>query len=171
MSNLYRSRWNTKNYVALKIGVSGSRDEVQANHERNMTRALEANPSHPGYQFVRSMLDTFEIPGPAGRGKHICIVFEPMREPLWMFQERIPDCKLPVPLLKPYIRLMLHALDYLHTQCHIVHTGLSHHFHPATTYNFRLETGQYLDWIGRSICAKRLRRTTIRTPHGSKDRP
>lgn len=67
------------------------------------------------------MLDSFEAIGP--EGKHLCLVYEPMREPLWLFQQRLPDGKIPPPLLKVYLGIFFQALDYLHSECHIIHTG------------------------------------------------
>jgi hypothetical protein len=46
-----------------------------------------------------------------------------MREPLWIFQRRFVDRKLPLPIVKAYIYLLLVGLDYLHSECKIVHPG------------------------------------------------
>jgi serine/threonine protein kinase len=86
-----------------------------------MTRHLERNPSHEGFLFVRTMLDNFEVPGPDGL--HLCLVYEPMREPLWLFQQRWENGKLPPALLKVYLRFLLRGLDYLHSKCYIIYTG------------------------------------------------
>ena len=67
------------------------------------------------------MLDNFEVPGQ--NGPHLCLVYEPMREPLWLFQRRWENGKLPPALLKVYLRFLLRGLDYLHSECHIIHTG------------------------------------------------
>lgn len=47
-----------------------------------------------------------------------------MREPLWIFQQRLPDSKIPARLLKAYMSIFLKALDYLHSECHVIHTGM-----------------------------------------------
>ncbi|KAJ5460982.1 uncharacterized protein N7458_002534 [Penicillium daleae] len=40
-----------------------------------------------------------------------------------MYQRRFNDRKMPLPLLKTYIRALLTGLDYLHGMCRTVHTG------------------------------------------------
>jgi hypothetical protein len=46
-----------------------------------------------------------------------------MRETISTFQERLVDERIPSYLLKPLLKCLLTALDYLHTSCHIIHTG------------------------------------------------
>ena len=48
-----------------------------------------------------------------------------MREPLWLFQKRCRDGKLSLALVKVYLTFLLRGLDYLHSDCHVVHTGMS----------------------------------------------
>lgn len=40
-----------------------------------------------------------------------------------MYQLRFGDRKMPLPLIKTYIRALLTGLDYLHKECRTVHTG------------------------------------------------
>ena len=47
-----------------------------------------------------------------------------MREPFWLFQRRFKDGTIPLPIVKTYIRFLLAGLDYLHTGCRVVHTGV-----------------------------------------------
>lgn len=55
----------------------------------------------------------------------MCLVYEPMREPLWILQRRFVDRKLPLPIAKAYIYFLLVGLDYLHSECKVVHGGES----------------------------------------------
>ena len=71
--------------------------------------------------FVRSLLDSFTVKGPTSN--HTCLVFEPLREPLWLLKERFEGNTIPSEILKIMVEMLLHGLDYLHTECHIVHTG------------------------------------------------
>ncbi|KAI9674409.1 MAG: hypothetical protein M1817_001747 [Caeruleum heppii] len=114
--------WEPDRYVTLKITVSDFIDENAAKHELSITRRLKTNKSHEGFRFVRTLVDDFELMGPDGI--HLCLVYEPMREPLWRFQQRWEDGKLPPSLLKVYLKFLLQGLDYLHSECHIIHTDL-----------------------------------------------
>lgn len=117
----HRWWWNSNRYVTLKIIASDCVSDEAAKHEYITTRRLQKNPSHDGFHFVRTMLDSFETPGLYGA--HVCLVYEPMREPLWLFQRRWENNKLPVAVLKVYLKFLLRGLDYLHSECHIIHTG------------------------------------------------
>ena len=46
-----------------------------------------------------------------------------MREPLWILQRRFVDRKLPLPIAKAYIYFPLVGLEYLHSECRVVHAG------------------------------------------------
>lgn len=56
-----------------------------------------------------------------------------MREPIWQLRQRFPGGKLPLSLVKAYIFILLHALDYLHSECGIVHTGETSGLHHMRT--------------------------------------
>lgn len=47
-----------------------------------------------------------------------------MRETLYHFQRRMRGQRLALPLFRPYMLLILQAVDYLHTQCRLIHTDL-----------------------------------------------
>jgi serine/threonine protein kinase len=47
-----------------------------------------------------------------------------MREPLWLFQRHFSDGRIPLLIVKAYILFLLAGLNYLHTGCRVVHTGL-----------------------------------------------
>ncbi|KAH8723985.1 CMGC protein kinase [Phaeosphaeriaceae sp. PMI808] len=118
-----RWRWRSKPYVALKINNCDFVDKEAAQHELQISEILAStNPLHEGFPYVRTPLDSFEMKGPDG--SHVCLVYEPMREPLWLFQRRCRDGKLPLALLKVYLTFLLRGLDYLHSECHVVHTDL-----------------------------------------------
>ncbi|CAG8135534.1 unnamed protein product [Penicillium salamii] len=106
--------------VALKIVNNNT---SSASREREIEEHLStADPSHRGRSLIRTLLDSFEVKGP--EGSHPCLVYPPMRESLAMYQRRFDDSKMPLPLVKTYIRVLLTGLDYLHKVCRTVHTDL-----------------------------------------------
>lgn len=56
---------------------------------------------------------------------HRCLVYEPMREPFWLYQGRFVDEKKPLPLIKAYLIGILSGLDYLYSICKVAHGGKS----------------------------------------------
>ena len=103
--------------------------ESELDHEEKLyTRIRETNPSHPGYHAIRRVYETFTIQGTDG--EHTCMVSELMREPLWIFRSHLVGRKLPLRLMKVYVGKLLEALDYLHSECQIIHTGMCLHRHP-----------------------------------------
>lgn len=153
----FRWFWQSNRYITLKIVVSDA--ENGANHEAAISKHLGTNPTHKGFRFVRGVIDHFEILGPDG--KHQCLVYEPMRETMTLLQRRFKNGKIPVFLLKEYMMHLLLALDYLHSECHIIHTG--EQIGPAylivlvllvLTLNSyrRYQARQHFDGVRRSVC-------------------
>lgn len=105
--------------MALKIANTNS---TSAEHEHIIEKHIStADPSQHGRSLMRTSLEKFEIKGPGGI--HQCLVYSPLREPLSMYQKRFKGGKMPLPLAKTYIRVLLTGLDYLHKESRIVHTG------------------------------------------------
>ena len=97
---------------------------LDARHEQEIeNHVMQQSRGHRGRSILRTCLDAFEVK--SAEGKHICLVYEPLREPLWIFQKRFVDRKLPLPIAKAYIYFLLVGLDYLHSECKVVHTGES----------------------------------------------
>ena len=76
---------------------------------------------HPGREFIRKLLDHFYIQGPHGR--HVCLVHEPLGTSTDILVKLSPGNKMTLDAMKPAIRQLLVALDFLHSECHIIHTG------------------------------------------------
>ena len=105
--------------MALKITNNNA---SSAGHEREIEEHISmANPSHRGRSLIRTLIGSFEVKGL--EGSHLCLVYPPMREPLSMYQRRFGDRKMPLPLIKTYIRALLTGLDYLYKEYRIVHIG------------------------------------------------
>ncbi|KAH8697802.1 kinase-like domain-containing protein [Talaromyces proteolyticus] len=104
---------NGRRYAVLEIFM----------HAWSMGRRIEQSPKgHPGRNAIRMLLDTFYIDGP--EDKHRCLVHPPLWESVLTFLCRDPVEKLPPSVIAVVLlRLFFLALDYLHTECHIIHTG------------------------------------------------
>ncbi|KAJ9209278.1 hypothetical protein DTO166G4_9119 [Paecilomyces variotii] len=119
--DISRLKWQSERTVVLKIIDSNNAND--ARHEKEIESHIkQQNPEHRGRVILRTCLDDVEVTGP--EGKHMCLVYEPMREPLWMFQRRFVDRKIPLPIAKAYIYFCLVGLDYLHSECKVVHSDL-----------------------------------------------
>ncbi|EQL02916.1 CMGC protein kinase [Ophiocordyceps sinensis CO18] len=105
-------------YVALKVftrGVDGG--ELDTYH-----RLGTANPSNPGYRHVRRALDTLELQREGG--PHLCLVQKPMWDSWKDMLRRNPTGRFTEEFLKAGLAQLFLALDYLHTECRLVHTDL-----------------------------------------------
>lgn len=112
--------------MAVKINAfSREARNIAENEQRNMQIITNSNPRHEGRNFVRTMLDSFHLVG--SHGIHQCFVFEPLREPLWLLRTRFEGDTIPSSLLQVMLQMMLQGLDYLHSECQIVHTGMFSH--------------------------------------------
>ena len=109
--------------MTLKITTSNPDYGDVAMHELEINRSLRKNTSLTGFAFVRAAIDDFRAIGLNG-ATHLCLVFEAMREPLSQFQHRLVGDSIPPQLLKVYVEFLLQGLDYLHSECQIIHTGL-----------------------------------------------
>jgi serine/threonine-protein kinase SRPK3 len=56
-------------------------------------------------------------------GSHLCLVYEPMREPLWLLQRRVIDGLYSFGLFAYTAKFLLSGLDWPHNECSIINTG------------------------------------------------
>lgn len=89
-------------------------------------RVSSANPQYPGRAVLGTAIEGHIVESPRG-AKHLALVFEPLREPLWLFRRRITHTDHAtydsLPLMKCYLIILLQGLDYMHSQAHVIHTG------------------------------------------------
>ncbi|KZF26273.1 kinase-like protein [Xylona heveae TC161] len=106
-------------YVAMKVYIHSSETsrEVQA-----LKHLSSLKTDHPGSALVRTMIENCVIPGP--RGNHQCIIYQPLLTSLLHFQATLNPTSLPEDLLKGALQQLLLALDYLHSEAHVIHTDL-----------------------------------------------
>ena len=105
-------------HVAL---IVYTREEVNQEEFKIYQYLSRVNPSHPGYPHVRTALDTFTIHRPGG--DHHCLVQKPMWESFRDLLYRNPTHRFTEDLLRAGLMQVFLALDYLHTECKLVHTG------------------------------------------------
>nr|POE77360.1 srsf protein kinase 3 [Quercus suber] len=118
---LWRIALLKQRYVAIKINASHDSGVVELSMLR---RIQKTNPQHKGWHFVRKLVDFFTLDA-ADNSKHICLVFEPLREPLWLYCRRFVDRVIPPDIIEVILRMVLLGLDYLHSDCNIIHTGMT----------------------------------------------
>ncbi|KAJ6114575.1 CMGC/SRPK protein kinase [Penicillium sp. IBT 16267x] len=110
--------------VALKIYARDDANE-KTNHVQNEIRAIntftQVLSQHPGRQYLRDAISSYKVTGPTG--VHTCIVQEPMWqtiEDLWGLYDGI----LPPIVVKTILKQLLSALNFLHTECKLIHTDI-----------------------------------------------
>ncbi len=111
-------------HVALKIltDMIGTGDS-QLDEVPILQRIRDCDDSHPGKAHVTQMLDHFTHNGP--NGTHACLTFDAHGSTVLSLQKGRPGRVLRVDLVKRFGRHMLLALDFVHQNCGVVHTGLS----------------------------------------------
>ncbi|QPH11091.1 hypothetical protein C2857_002681 [Epichloe festucae Fl1] len=111
-------------YVALKITNSSPAVQAAARKEIDISNHMCSMwTTHPGQEYVRKVLDSFEVKR-SGQ-THLCLAFEPLRQPLWMLgRQTSPNGLVQPRIIKALLPGILKCLDFLHTECHVIHTDL-----------------------------------------------
>ncbi|KAJ5884361.1 hypothetical protein N7504_011933 [Penicillium tannophilum] len=112
-----------RRYVTVKIFIKSTSLGQQLDDELNIYKRIEGAPrNHPGRKYVRSLLDSFDVTGP--EDQHQCLVHPPLWESVLAFLHRNPVQRLPTPVLAVTLHRLFLALDFLHTECKIIHTDI-----------------------------------------------
>ena len=111
--------FSTRDYVALKVFTRNMGKEEFEIYGRLST----SNPSHPGFPHVRTATATIDLLREGGN--HRCLIQKPMWDSWRDTLRKIPTQRFPADMVKSGIGQLLLALDYAHTQCQLVHTGMS----------------------------------------------
>lgn len=96
---------------------------------------------HIGVGHVRRLHEAFELSGPDGQ--HYCLVHPPMGISIDEYQETFPDAQYPNPILKPLLCCLFKALDLLHSEAGVIHTGTPNLQRPTPTHNHKITTYIY----------------------------
>lgn len=85
--------------MALKITNCFEGDPKSANDELDMSQNIaKIRSKHQGRAYVRLVQDSFTIQGPFG--EHLAMVFESLREPIWLLGRRLGTVGVPPTVLK-----------------------------------------------------------------------
>lgn len=108
--------------MVVKVSTSLHRFPTATHRELIIYEHLvRVKSGHPGQSLIRELYDTFELHSPAGT--HQCLVQQPMHMAVLDMMRLNPE-PFNLPLLKMTLRRILYALDFLHAEAEIVHTGM-----------------------------------------------
>lgn len=88
-----------------------------------LERLSTANRVHFGFQHVTPLLHHFEVE--SDKGRHLCLCTEVLGSNLQELRGDQPNRRFSLPTTKRIVKQILSALNYLHTECGIIHTGKS----------------------------------------------
>jgi hypothetical protein len=115
---------------ALKIANCDGAAENEVEIEEHIAKT---GLSHRAHSLLRTCQERFKVDGP--HGKHICSVYPALGESMLSFQRRLVDEVTPYPLVKVYLMVLLEALECLHKECNVVHTGMAEFSHTNCAFS------------------------------------
>jgi serine/threonine-protein kinase SRPK3 len=126
----------TDEYVAVKI-LSAHATEVQGKvaFEGEILEKIQqqgSSSSHPGSSHVLGLRDYFNLT--SNHGHHLCLVTDVLGSTLLSLRDQLGGDGFPTRLVKKIASQCLLALDFLHGECEVIHTG---EFIPPTITDFR----------------------------------
>lgn len=110
----------TERLVALKIQKSAHHYMEAALDEIELLTAAKQKGERTN--FVAQLLDHFDVH--AVNGRHFVFVFELLGHDLLSLIKKYKYQGIPIAIVKQIAKQVLEALDYLHTNCQIIHTDL-----------------------------------------------
>lgn len=112
-------------YVAIKVSTvnetAGIVQDMTAEY-KTYKLVTETDPDHLGYKHCVALQDRFVAE--SQHGPHVCFVTEPLGTTLDALRREQPNRVFSVPVVKKITKQTLLALDYLHRECKMVHTGM-----------------------------------------------
>ncbi|KAJ5551643.1 hypothetical protein N7535_000412 [Penicillium sp. DV-2018c] len=107
-------------YIALKI-YTASKTVIREIEIYNHLRTIKS--SHAGQSCLRPLLEVFQAQSPDGNSIHTCLVHPPLGISLGQLTPLLSGGVMSTELLRMTIRNILGALDFLHTEAKVIHTG------------------------------------------------
>jgi len=112
-----------KKFVALKVVKSAAHYTETALDEIKLLKCVrETDGTNPFRERTVQLLDDFKISGI--NGTHVCMVFEVLGHNLLKFIIRSNYQGIPLMNVKIMMKQVLEGLDYLHSNCNIIHTDI-----------------------------------------------
>ncbi|KAJ3115099.1 serine/threonine protein kinase, CMGC group [Physocladia obscura] len=109
--------------VALKIVKSAQHySETAIDEIKLLEKVVNANPNNQNRRKIVELKDWFKIKGP--NGSHVTMAFEVLGPNLLTLIRQYHHRGIPVPIVKRIMKQVLQGLQYLHDECHIIHTDL-----------------------------------------------
>ncbi|KAK5666362.1 serine/threonine protein kinase, CMGC [Batrachochytrium dendrobatidis] len=109
--------------VALKIVRSASNyTEAAIDEIKLLEKVVKANRNDPHRRYIVELCDSFKVKGP--HGTHIVMAFEVLGPNLWNMIRRYHRRGIPIDIVKRITKQVVMGLDYLHSECGIIHTDL-----------------------------------------------
>ncbi|KZF26784.1 kinase-like protein [Xylona heveae TC161] len=109
-------------HVALKIYTASSTSGTREVEIYNHLKRLQSD--HAGQSCLRWLIEVFQTQSPDGHNVHTCLVHPPLGISLDQLTPLLPDGVMSSEIVRTTMRNILAALDFLHTEAHVIHTDL-----------------------------------------------
>lgn len=114
--------YSTADHLVLKISIKSSDEDAREQRAFHLIEArANANTTHPGLQCLQRPLRDFIVESPR-TGRHHCFLLTPSACHVEKAWHVLGD--LPFTLIKEILVNTLQALDFLHTECSLIHTDI-----------------------------------------------
>jgi len=105
-------------YIALKVYINRSK----VHRELPIYKHINSlNSQHDGRDYVRKLIDSFELSGPDG--EHTCLVHEALGMNMEELRDLVPRGAMNGYLVRQFLRPVLRGMRFLHEDAHVIHTG------------------------------------------------
>ncbi|KAK0253464.1 hypothetical protein LTR02_002537 [Friedmanniomyces endolithicus] len=105
-------------YIALKVYINRSK----VHRELPIYKHINSlNSQHDGRDYVRKLIDSFELSGPDG--EHTCLVHEASGMNMEELRDLVPRGAMNGYLVRQFLRPVLRGMRFLHEDAHVIHTG------------------------------------------------